>query len=176
MNALENLEKTYKLVDAPKDVIKAVQGQLFKVHLLDGAVDGVAGKLTLFAFSKFKELEYLEYPDLLGKSTAIALLEATYDRKAPTDEVAKSKDTSLKAFFPKFGWVGANDLIHSGGNFTWEEFTKNLTRVPQNEKVVDAIAKLAYYLEDVRSELGNGSSFTHVDLRGYRARWAYGNA
>ena len=30
MNALETLEKTYKLVDAPKDVIRAVQGQLPK--------------------------------------------------------------------------------------------------------------------------------------------------
>lgn len=236
INALQTLDKTYKLVDAPKEVIKAVQSQLIKVHLLDGAVDGVAGRFTLSAFAKFKELEYLEYPDLLGKSTAIALLDATYDRSAPKDEPSKVKDTSLQAFFPKIGWVGANDPVHPGGNFSWGEFTKNLTRVPQNEKVINAIAKLAYYLEDVRAEfghpsilvvsgyrpptvntavggasnsqhlygsaadivvsgfrpyevykrlnqkhgskggLGNGSSFTHIDLRGYRARWAYGNA
>ncbi len=234
MNALENLEKTYKLVDAPKDVIRAVQGQLLKVHLLNGVADGVVGKLTLSAFAEFKKLEYLEYPELLGKSTAIALLEATSDRKAPTDEPTKAKDTSLKVFFPKIGWVGANQPVHAGGNFSWGEFTKNLTRVPQTEKVVDAITKLAYYLEDVRAQfgqpsiiinsgyrptsvnravggasnsqhlygaaadivvsgikphevykrlnqthgskggLGNGSSFTHVDLRGYRARFAYG--
>lgn len=236
MNALENLEKTYKLADAPRDVIRAVQGQLLKVHLLNGVADGVAGRFTLSAFAEFKKLEYLEHPELLGKSTAIALLETTYDRNAPTDEPATSKDTSLKVFFPKIGWVGANEIIHQGGHFTWGEFTKNLTRVPQTEKVVDAIAKLAYYLEDVRSQfgqpsvtitsgyrpptvnaavggasnsqhlygaaadivvsgirphevykqldkkhgskggLGNGSSFTHIDLRGYRARWAYGNA
>lgn len=234
MNALETLEKTYKLADAPKDVIRAVQGQLLKVHLLDGVADGVAGKFTLSAFAEFKKLEYLEYPELLGKSTAIALLEATYDRKAPADEPTKVKDTSLKVFFPKVGWVGANQPVHPGGNFAWGEFTKNLTRVPQTEKVVDAILKLAYYLEDVRSQfgqpsivinsgyrppavnkavkgasnsqhlygaaadivvsgilphevykrldkthgskggLGNGSSFTHVDLRGYRSRFSYG--
>lgn len=236
MNALENLEKTYKLANAPKDVIRAVQGQLLKVHLLDGVADGVAGKFTLSAFAEFKKLEYLEHPELLGKSTAIALLEATSNRNAPSDEPAKSKDTSLKVFFPKIGWVGANEPVHAGGNFSWGEFTKNLTRVPQTEKVVDAISSLAYYLEDVRSQfgqpsititsgyrppvinklvggasnsqhlygaaadvvvagirphevykqldkrhgskggLGNGSSFTHIDLRGYRARWAYGNA
>jgi Peptidase M15 len=236
MNVLQNLEKPYKLVNAPKEVVKAVQNQLIKVQLLDGVADGIAGKFTLAAFATFKELEYLEYPDLLGKSTAIALLEATSDRNAPTDEPNKAKDTSLKAFFPKVGWVGANQPVHAGGNFTWGEFTKNLIRVPQNEKVVDAIKSLAYYLQTMRSHfgqpsiiivsgyrpplvnsgvggasnsqhlygaaadivvngirphevysrlnqthgskggLGNGSTFTHVDLRGYRARWAYGNA
>lgn len=234
MNALETLEKTYKLVDAPKDVIRAVQTQLIKVDLLDGSIDGIVGKFTLSAFAKFKELEYLEYPDLLGRSTAIALLEATSDRKAPTDEPSKARDTSLKAFFPKVGWVSANQPVQVGGNFSWGEFTKNLSRVPQSIAVVDAISSLAYYLEGVRAQfghpsitinsgyrpssvnravggasnsqhlygaaadivvsgirpsevykrlnqthgskggLGNGSSFTHIDLRGYRARFAYG--
>lgn len=235
-NALQTLEKTYKLVDAPKEVIRAVQSQLLKVHLLDSEVDGIAGRFTLSAFAKFKELEYLEYPDLLGQSTAIALLEATYNRNAPNDEPAKGKDTSLKAFLPNVGWIGVKQPVHPGGNFNWGEFTKDLTRVPQNQKVVEAIIRLAYYLEDVRSQFGqpsiiinsgyrpssinkkvggasnsqhlygaaadivvsgvrphevyrrlnqthgskgglaSSSSFTHVDLRGYRARWAYGKA
>lgn len=235
MKALETLEKTYKLTEAPKDVVKAVQHQLISVGLLDSVSDGIPGKLTLSAFAKFKELEYLEYPDLLGKSTAIALLEATYERSAPTDEPTKAKDTSLKAFFPKIGWVGVKDPIHPGGHFNWGELTKNLTRVPQNEVVVNQIAKLAYYLEDVRELFGSpsiiinsgyrppvvnkavkgasnsqhlygtaadivvsgirphevykrlnswhgskgglasSSSFTHLDLRGYRARWSYGS-
>lgn len=235
MKALATLEKTYKLSEAPKDVIKAVQHQLITVGLLDSVSDGVVGALTLSAFAKFKKAEYLEYPELLGKSTAIALLEATYNRSAPTDEPSKVKDTSLKAFFPKIGWIGAKDLIHPGGHFSWGEFTKNLTRVPQNETVVNQISKLAYYLEDVREFLGNplivinsgyrppgvnktvggasnsqhlygtagdivvsgikpsevykrlnswhgskgglasSSIFTHIDLRGYRARWSYGN-
>lgn len=235
MSVLENLEKTYKLPEAPKEVITAVQMQLIIVRLLDSVPDGKAGKLTMAAFAKFKELEYLEYPDLLGKSTAIALLEASSDRNAPIDEPEKTRDTSLKVFFPKIGWVAAKDPIHPGGNFTWGEFTKNLTRVPQSEKAIDQIARLAYYLEDVRSLFGNpsiiinsgyrppsvnravggasnsqhlygaaadivvggirpnevytrlnawhgskgglasSSSFTHIDLRGYRARWRYGS-
>lgn len=234
MKALETLEKTYKLTDAPKDVVKAVQHQLISVGLLDSVSDGIVGRLTLSAFAKFKELEYLEYPDLLGRSTAIALLEATYNRDAPTDD-DKLAPTEHKAFFPKVGWVGARDLVHPGGHFAWGEFTKNLTRVPQSERVVNQIAKLAYYLEDVRVLFGNpaitinsgyrppavnkaakgasnsqhlygaaadivvrgisphevytrlnswhgskgglasSSSFTHIDLRGYRARWSYGS-
>ncbi len=235
MKALETLDKTYKLNEAPKEVVKAVQHKLISVGLLESISDGLAGPLTLSAFAKFKKSEYLEYPDLLGKSTAIALLEATYNRSAPTDEPSKVKDTTLKCFFPKVGWVGAKDLVHAGGHFTWGEFTKNLSRVPQNAVVINQILRLAYYLEDVRSLFGNptivinsgyrppainsavggasnsqhlygaaadivvsgikpnevykrlnswhgskgglasSSIFTHIDLRGYRARWSYGS-
>ncbi len=235
MKVLEDLENTYKLTSAPKNVVKAVQHQLITVGLLDSVSDGIPGQLTLAAFAKFKKLEYLEYPELLGKSTAIALLEATYNRPAPTDEPSKAKDTSLKAFFPKVGWVGARDPVIPGGHFSWREFTKNLLRVPQNETVVNQICRLAYYLEDVRELFGSpsivinsgyrppavnkavrgasnsqhiygtaadivvsgikpsdvykrlnswhgskgglasSSIFTHIDLRGYRARWSYGN-
>lgn len=235
MKALENLKATYKLTEAPTDVVKAVQHQLISVGLLNSVSDGIPGRLTLSAFAKFKNLEYLEYPDLLGRSTAIALLEATKSRTAPADEPSLARDTSLKVFFPKIGWVSARDPVHSRGHFTWGEFTKNLTRVPQTERVVDAIIKLAYYLEDVRvlfdnsaitinsayrphlinvkvggasnsqhlygnaadivvsgirphevyarlhswhgskGGLASSSSFTHIDLRGYRARWNYGS-
>lgn len=235
MNALLDFQKTQRLTDTAPEVIKAVQTQLVKIQLLDGSIDGIAGKQTLAAFAKFKELEYLEYPHLLGRSTAIALLEATYTRSAPKDDdtpIAAEK----KAFFPKIGWVAANDRVHLGGHFSWGEFTKELSRVPQNVQVVDNIFRLADYLEDVRSRfgkasivinsayrppavnrlvggasnsqhlygaaadivvsgfrprevyrqldqwhgdrggLGDSASFTHIDLRGYRARWNYGNA
>lgn len=235
MTTLENLEKSCRLQDAPKEVIMAVQMQLIALKLLDSVPDGKAGKLTMTAFAKFKELEYLEYPDLLGKSTAIALLETTNTRAAPKDFDAALL-TEHKAFFPKIGWVAAGDLVHDGGHFSWGEFTKNLARVPQSERVVDGIARLAYYLEGVRNQFGNpvitinsgyrppvinqavggasnsqhlygaaadivvsgirphevytrinrwhgdkgglgdSGAFTHIDLRGYRARWNYGNA
>lgn len=232
MSVLAQLEKTYKLPEAPTDVIAAVQNQLCKVHLLDGAIDGIAGKRTLAAFAKFKELEYLEYPNLLGPSTAIALLEATTTHLIPKDTSAPI-DRGHKALLPKVGWVAANDLVHLGGHFSWGEFTKNLSRVPQNQRVVENIFALADYLEHVRSlfgasiiinsgyrppvinvavggasnsqhlygtaadivvsgfkptevykhlnqwhgskgGLGNGTNFTHIDLRGYRARFSYG--
>ena len=235
MNVLASLEKSYKLVDAPKEIVAAVQSQLCRVHLLNGAIDGIAGKRTLAAFAKFKELEHLEYPDLLGKSTAQALLEATFTHAIPKDDVNVKLD-ERKAFLPKVGWVTSSDRIHLGGNFSWGEFTKELSRVPENTKVVDNIYRLADYLEDVRKLFGNPSilissgyrpptvnaavggasnsqhlygaaadivissfrphevykrlnqwhgskgglgdsaSFTHIDLRGYRARWDYGNA
>lgn len=243
-NVLLNLEKSYKLTEAPKEIVAAVQSQLCRVHLLDGAIDGIAGKRTLAAFARFKQLEYLEHPDLLGKTTAQALLEATQTHTPPKDDAMVASRTAegiarsdeRKVFFPKVGWVAASDRVFLGGNFTWGEFTKGLTRVPQNESVVSNILRLADYLENVRSLFGNpaisinsayrppavnravggasnsqhlygaaadivvagirphdvykqlnrwhgdkgglgdSKSFTHIDLRGYRARWDYGNA
>lgn len=233
MKELQQLEESYKLTEAPKEIVAAVQVQLCQVHLLDGAVDGIAGKRTLAAFAKFKQLEYLEYPDLLGKTTAQALLEATETHTPPKDDaIAQSDDR--KVFFPKIGWIAASDRVFLGGNFTWGEFTKGLTRVPQSKSVIDNILRLADYLEEVRSLFGNptitinsgyrppsvnksvggasnsqhlygaaadivvrgiaphevykrlnswhgdkgglgdGRSFTHIDLRGYRARFSYG--
>ena len=233
MSVLANLEKSYQLSEAPKEIVAAVQNQLCKVHLLDGAIDGIVGRKTLAAFAKFKELEYLEYPTLLGPTTALALLEATRTHPVPKDVGAPIAGIGQKALFPKIGWVAASDRVHLGGHFTWGEFTKNLSRVPQSQRVIDNIFRLADYLEDVRSlfgssisinsgyrppavnlavggasnsqhlygaaadivvgsfkphevykrlnswhgsrgGLGDGASFTHIDLRGYRARFSYG--
>lgn len=235
MNVLKSFSVEQKLAKAPKEVIKAVQSQLVKVDLLEGNIDGVAGPLTLAAFAKFKKSEYLEYPDVLGKSTVIALLEATEDRKPPKD-VQTIGDSKHKALLPGVGWLTGDNALFLGGNFTWGEFTKNLTRIPQNENVVNNIYRLAEHLEAVRSRfdgaaiiitsayrppfvnsavggasnsqhlygtaadivvsginphevykrlntwhgskggLGDSASFTHIDLRNYRARWNYGNA
>lgn len=233
IRALLDFEGSKKLVDCEPKVIKAVQEQLISVGLLKSVSDGIAGKLTLAAFAKFKELEYLEYPDLLGKATAIALLEANQIHTPPKDN-ATPLASEHKAFFPKVGWVAANDRILLGGHFSWGEFTKDLTRIPQDVRVVENIVRLATYLEDVRSRfgkasivinsayrppsinravggssnsfhlygaaadivvsgfrphevykhlnqwhgdkggLGDGAAFTHIDLRGYRARFTYG--
>lgn len=233
IRALLDFEGSKKLVDCEPKIIKAVQEQLISVGLLKSVSDGIAGKLTLAAFAKFKELEYLEYPDLLGKATAIALLEANQPHTLPKDN-ATPLAAEHKALFPKVGWVKASDRILLGGHFSWGEFTKDLTRVPQNVQVVENIIRLANYLEDVRSRfgkasivinsgyrpptvnrsvggasnsqhlygaaadivvggfrphevykhlnqwhgdkggLGDGAAFTHIDLRGYGARFSYG--
>lgn len=233
--ALVNFEGSRKLIDCDRQVIQAVQEQLISVGLLASVSDGIAGKQTLAAFAKFKELEYLEHPDLLGKTSVKALLEANQTHTLPKDD-AKPPVPNHRAFFPKVGWVGANDLVLLGGHFSWGEFTKQLIRIPQNVRAVENIIRLANYLEDVRSRfdgasvtitsgyrppavnsavggvsnsqhlygaaadilvsgykphevyqklngwhgdrggLGDSASFTHIDLRGYRARWNYGNA
>lgn len=135
---------------------------------------------------------------------------------------------------PKLGVVYLGDTIIPGGHFSWAEATKNGSRMPANEGVVDGIIKVAKVMEEVREYLGgrsitinswyrdpasnrraggasksrhmsgdavdfvvqgikppqvnrqleswwgsrgglaSASCFTHIDARGYRARWSYG--
>ena len=149
MNVLANLDTTYELAEAPGHIIAEVQARLCMIGLLDGAIDGKAGKQTLAAFAKFKRLEYLDFPSLLGKTTALTLLEASTTHPTPSDTISP-QPAPHKAYFPKIGWVAANDRVYHGGNFTWGEFTKNLARVPQNSKIVENLMQLAEYLEKVR--------------------------
>lgn len=236
---IANSEKTLLLAQASADLIKEVQFQLSALNLYDGAVDGIVGRKTMSAFNRFKELEYLQKPGVLGKTTAIALLDATNNHPIPNDFDKKNKTIELSKdskYLPIVGWVGSKSPIYPNSNFTWGEFTKDLTRVPENTLVTDNIIKLAKHLDAARSilgdramtitsgyrppavnravggvsnsrhvfgdaadivvrgmsprevyrklnswhgakgGLGDSTSFTHVDLRGYRARWNYGNA
>lgn len=232
---LGNFHKETKLFEASSEIVSAVQQQLIRVGLLDGAVDGIAGEKTMTAFRKFKELEYLADPDVLGATTAAALLEATEKHPQPKDEETRPTGERLIRI-PGAGEVYSSQPVYPGCHFSWGEFTKGLTRVPETEQVVRNIIKLANHLNDLRSflgdrpititsgyrppalnraiggvsnsrhivgdaadvvvagitphevyrridnwhgnkgGLGDSASFTHIDLRGYRARWNYGNA
>lgn len=135
---------------------------------------------------------------------------------------------------PKLGTVYLGNPILEGGHFSWAEATKNGSRIPVNNEVVEGILRVAQVMEEVREYLGNrpitinswyrdpvsnrkaggatrsrhlvgdavdfvvqgisppevnrrleswwgsrgglasASCFTHIDVRGYRARWSYG--
>lgn len=234
-NPLESFKGQVKLTQAHPDIIACVQLQLIKVGLFNGTANGIVDNATLAAFHKFKQLEYLENPDILGLSTANALLQATEKHQLPKDE-PEPVYGGIKAGIPAYGIVAADEPVFKGCFFTWGELTKNLTRIPENATVTKNLINLAEYLCRVRKQLGNrpitltsayrpsavnravggvsnsrhvfgdaadiivqglsprevyrwldswhgnrgglgdSTNFTHVDLRGYRARWNYGNA
>lgn len=234
-NPLVDFQGHIKLVNAHPNIIAAVQDQLIKVGLLNEPVTGAITLGTKKAFAKFKELEYLEHSDILGVSTAKALLNATEKHDVPRDQ--EKSNTQLRTIrMLEVGAVSSDQRIYSGSHFTWGEFTKGLTRIPENGTVVRNLIKLAQHLDAAREflgnrpitltsvyrplavnracggvsnsrhifgdaadiivqgipphevyrkldawhgdkgGLGNSSTFTHIDLRSYRARWAYGNA
>lgn len=230
---LKEFRGTIKLSNAHPDLIQAVQKQLDKIGLYQGIVDGKAGSETLASFAKFKKLEYLGHPDLLGETTAKALLEATETHPIPRDVYTPEVGTKV-TYIVGQGKVFASEPIYSGCYFTWGEATKDLTRLPENSKVTDEIIILAIWLNKAREILGNrkiiinswyrppainracggvsnsrhllgdaadivvfgmkphdvyrqldkwhgakgglgdSNAFTHIDLRGYRARFSYG--
>lgn len=235
MNPLQNLKTEVKLIHAPSALVKAVQSGLVEVGLLrTGGIDGIPGPETRRAFAKFKAAEYLEYPDMLGPATAQALLEATSTHPPVIDPPSPIVRSGIR--LPEVGLVVANELVPGSGHFSWGEFTKGLSRIPESAAVVREIIRLAQHLDDVRAFLGGRSivitsgyrpplvnrvvggvsnsqhlyggaadiivggmpphevfrqldqwhsskgglgdsqHFTHLDLRGYRARWNYGNA
>lgn len=232
-NPLADFQGHIRLVNAHPRIIAAVQDQLVKVGLLSEAVTGEATLATKRAFAKFKELEYLEQPDILGVTTAKALVEATENHKTPLDK--EKPDVRVKTVRLIDGRiVSSEQKVYPGSHFTWGEFTKNLTRIPDNPTVIKNLIKLAHHLDAVREflgnqpiritsayrppainkacggvsnsrhlfgdaadlvvkdipphevykkldawhgnkgGLGNGDTFTHIDLRSYRSRFSYG--
>lgn len=232
---LKEFQGSVNLKTAHLGVVKGVQEQLSKIHLLVGPVDGIAGPKTMAAFAKFKQMEYLEHPEILGRSTVAALLEATETRPAPADNSTPDVGDRLIRI-PEAGQVWTSKPVYPGSHFSWGELTKGLDRIPESAIVTRNLIKLAKHLDAVREllggkaititsgyrpravnravggasnsrhlygdaadivvaglhphqvywklngwhgdhgGLGDSDSFTHIDLRGYQARWDYGNA
>lgn len=215
---------------------KEIQTLLIIGGFLDSAADGQIGTDTLAAFADFKRAAYLAHPDLLGTTTAQALLELkglaihqhVVDQLLPTSE---GKILRLPGGEPV---NTIKSIIPGCKNFVWGEATAQGARVPQSKSVVAGIIKIAQYLEGIRQYLGDrsitvnswyrparvnaqvggvsnsthllghavdfvvdgipplevyrllnswhgsrgglgrSSQFTHLDLRGYQARWQYG--
>lgn len=237
---LENIKDPLFLsdFDTNKPLVKEVQTLLKEGGFYLGEIDGFPGRQTVASFKEFKRKAFLEFPDVLGRSTAEALLELVGQTSHPRPREATeiltevSKGKLIKLF--KGEAVYCNQPIFGAKHFTWGEATKNGTRIPLNNQIVQNIIELAGYLELVktifdgrsinitswyrppevnrqqggvknsrhlvgdavdfivtgippvevyrrlnnwhgaRGGLGNANNFSHLDLRGYCARFSYG--
>lgn len=221
-----------------RPLVKEVQTLLKEGGFYLGAIDGMPGRHTVAAFKAFKRKAFLEYPDVLGQSTANALLELGGESNHPipkeSDNFLLKTDTGKSFKLLNGERVYCHQPIFGTQYFTWGEATKNGTRVPFNSQIVENIIELAGYLELVkalldnrsiiitswyrppqinqqqggvknsrhligdavdfivtgippaevyrrlnnwhgaRGGLGNSNAFTHLDRRGYYARFSYG--
>ncbi len=216
------------------ELAKEVQSLLVRAGF-DLFVDGVVGIKTIVAFRKFKQKAYLSEENILGETTAKALLEVVGDSKHPDILDKPAIKTSGIAFkLPSGETVGTNNPISGCQHFTWGEATANGVRRPRTIAIEGNIVECALYLERIRvlfgdrrltinswyrppevnravggvsnsthlaghgvdftvaginpinvylrldkwhganGGLGKSSVFTHLDLRGYSARWRYG--
>lgn len=133
-------------------------------------VDGVAGGETLAALADFKAKENLEYPLLIGTSTAKELLakkEEEEDKEANTPQLInlKAGDRSGNTMrLPNGKLVFANEFIVPGVPLTWGEVTKDCTRVPTTNEYVENAIRLAKIWGEVREKFGSPIAITS----GYR--------
>lgn len=223
-----------------KPLLAEVQQLLSIGGFYNGDITGVFNNETFEGFKQFKLKAYLEYPSILGKTTAIELLEIGGIGKHPqpseagTSPLVISKGKSFK--LPTGEVVYCDRTLPGVRHFTWGEVTKNGARIPVTKDVVQRIINVAVLLDTARimlgdrkmiitswyrpiavngkvggvdnsrhivgdgvdfmvqgmnplsvfkllspwlaskGGLGKSSAFTHLDARGYQARWDYGNA
>lgn len=220
-------------------LIREIQILLKRGGFFESSADGLLDRNTITAFQQFKQAAYLEYPNLLGKSTAQALLEISEEliRQPPTEALETPPRTPEGKSIQLFDGsrVYLSDPIPGSRWFTWGEATKNGSRLPRSKEIAQNIINHAIYLDKVRNYLGNrrisvnswhrpsdvnravggaqnsthiqgfgsditvqgippltvaqmlhtfhgskggigkSSAFTHIDNRGYYARWNYGS-
>lgn len=162
MTILEALKKHQEAKEAiaisvaPLPLVTDVQTVLKKLDLYKGAIDGIAGGRTLAAFIEFKRLSHLEYPEMLGASTAGELLDA-YGEPHPTPQQDQidADPTAIQIVLPSGLRTHTAAPIISGGHFSWGELTKNGSRIPVDRQVEGNIVRLATYMEKVRAKLDN---------------------
>lgn len=145
-----------KLTAANTELAKQVQTKLKAGNFYLGAIDGIVGAGTLVAFAKFKSSVWLERPDELGKTTALALLELGENTnvsdkadKLPSNPGTKSGATMK---LPGGKIVYANELVIPGIAITWGEWTKNCKRVPETNQIVANMISVTKIFGTVRSK------------------------
>lgn len=170
---LENFIQSNKIVNL-KDIDKAlaisIQTKLKQGKFYNGTIDGIVGSATMSAFAKFKASVWLERPEELGKTTALALLEigensnVTDDAKPlPVNPKAGSK-TGTSMRLPGNRVVYANELVTAGIPITWGEWTKDCKRIPDNAQIVNNIIATTKIFGIVRDKYGSPLTITS----GYR--------
>jgi peptidoglycan hydrolase-like protein with peptidoglycan-binding domain len=171
LNKILSDNSTIKLTESDADTIKEVQTLLSQAGLYKGQVDGIAGDLTQKAFAQFKESIWLDSPELLGPTTAAALLEITVNHTVIEEQTQKLTPIPTSTLGTKTGrtlrlvtgvTVYQNELIVPGIPLTWGEFTKGCDpeRAPESKAIINNIIKTVNGFGKIRDKYGSPISIT----------------
>jgi peptidoglycan hydrolase-like protein with peptidoglycan-binding domain len=163
LEKFESSNSTVKISEADTDIVKEIQTLLKKKGLYKDDIDGVAGNLTQKAFAEFKESIWLDSPDLLGPTTAAALLEIAEDHQTieeqtrtltplPKSTVGTKTGRSLKLVTGET--VYENELVVPDIPLTWGEITKGCDpeRNPESKAIINNIIKAAKGFGKIRDK------------------------
>lgn len=132
--------------------------------------DGIVGDETLQALADFKHDKELEFPFLIGASTAKLLLETGEDTgEQPPDNIPQlnpkaGEKSGSTMRLPSGKLVFGNEFVVPGIPLTWGEVTKDCTRVPTSGEYVENAIRLAKAWGGVREAFGSPIAITS----GYR--------
>jgi peptidoglycan hydrolase-like protein with peptidoglycan-binding domain len=152
------------------ELAKELQEQLKKNGFYDGVIDGVVGRKTAESLKKFKEHVWLEYPDEIGKSTALSLLEEKSEKGTETENLQGQKvltdlgKTGRSMTLPSGEIVYANQEIIVGCKLTWGEYSKGCARIPESNAIVQNAVKVARLFGEIRDKFDSAIGVTS----GYR--------
>lgn len=135
-----------------QQILKNVKSSQHPYGYYTGDVDGRSGANTRSALAAFKDDHWLQFPDLIGRSTILALLEMAdgahnvseqadnlNQKPLPADQLGQRTGASMR--LPDGRLVYANELISPGCYLTWGEFTKDCSRpLEENYQIANAIA------------------------------------
>lgn len=154
---LQKITETLNIKEVAKSqsLTLEIQSLLKEGGFLLGKIDGHFGTETIAAYKTFKRTAHLEYPELLGASTAIALLELDDKAFHPTPIEAKQIPTSTFSKDKSFRLSGGELVfckhkILGSQSFTWGEATKEGTRIPDSHIIVAKIVEIAEYMDLVK--------------------------
>ena len=135
-----------------QQILKTVKASSHPGGYYTGVVDGKPGKLTADALAHFKRDHWLEFPDQIGRSTLLALLEVARgihpvteqsdglnQKPLPSTKLDSRSGASMR--LPDGVTVYENEYISPGCFLTWGEFTKGCTRpLEAKYQIANAIA------------------------------------
>ncbi|MEM9770142.1 MAG: D-Ala-D-Ala carboxypeptidase family metallohydrolase [Cyanobacteria bacterium P01_D01_bin.73] len=148
-----DLDENEKVIVAPGSfLIKSAKPD--GKHYLLTLVDSLEGRADWFAFSE--HIKFEDADEILEQGKTAAAKEDEKEEVKP-ETPAPPRNRGRMINIPGFGQVGTNDLIISGGHFTWGEATKGGSRIPANSTISRNIVRMAERMEEVRSRLGNRS-------------------
>lgn len=168
---LSQIVAPLEISELPEDLVIEIQ-ECLKVGRYLQDVDGIVGSQTKLAFSQFKKDVWLENPELLGTSTAKALLELRQKRENAAEAIAVGENfkslpsnvlgskTGASMHLPTAEIVYENELIVAGIPLTWGEATKGCTRTPMEVSSVLNAINLAKTFGEVRHKFGSPLAIT----------------
>ncbi len=113
-----------------------------RVVLPDGVLLGQNNRLEWYVFKDHIQIEGTEPGN------------RPEDPPEEPETKTASEDRGRPITVPKLGVVYLGNPIVTGGHFSWAEATKNGSRIPVNNEVVEGILRVAEAMEEVREYLG----------------------